>query len=684
MVFANALPNPNDPPAYSGPGCVEAMKHAGLNVRLYQGDDTNVYCLIGATEKRLEAEACRISYDLPLDRHQAIEYGRSKNILLAVKSIEQDDEYSHELTLDLWDNIYGRYNPDCREIYHRYSSSSAVHHNSVFSDIDRIKLTISIIEADTKLGGSSISTSKMISNPNSHLIAFFPLHNHEKKEALFKGWADHSKLLKQPLDDIRDYYGESVAFYFGFLQSYNKWLLPFTILGILFFILQCVYGIASCPGFWVFAICVCIWAVGFLENWKRNEAYMRVRWGTTNFETKEQTRPEYEGNWIRSPVTGKLQEEFPWIEQLWRKILSQTVIMSMICIVIGLVVAIIFLRAVLVESTSSSVGTSITSAINAIQIMIFNVIYSKIALKLNSYENHRTDTEYYDHLIAKMFLFKFVNSYSSLFWYAYYRYYYESDADLQCTTADACMEDLAYAILIIFGIQLFVNNFTEIGIPFIKKHILKKDEEHVDETLTAAEQEFQMEKYESTLEDFDELVVQFGYVTLFAVAFPLTFLLAFINNAVETAVDSGKLLVMTRRPEPRGAGDIGTWQSILSIIASVSVITNVSVAVIYSDDIDGWVDSSNLSKLWIFLVTEHVLFLAQYAVGYAVPDVPGSVQSHIEREKYITSVLIDGALEEPDIDPSSAKAEFDAATYDYFALGDIPDSRSITKDIHIQ
>ena len=38
-----------------------------------------------------------------------------------------------------------------------------------------------------------------------------------------------------------------------------------------------------------------------------------------------------------------------------------------------------------------------------------------------------------------------------------------------------------------------------------------------------------------------EMVIQFGYCTLFVAAFPLAPLMAFVNNAIEIRVDAWKL-----------------------------------------------------------------------------------------------------------------------------------------------
>jgi threonine/homoserine/homoserine lactone efflux protein len=61
----------------------------------------------------------------------------------------------------------------------------------------------------------------------------------------------------------------------------------------------------------------------------------------------------------------------------------------------------------------------IASLLNVSQIMLFNLIYQGIAVKLTDQENHRTDTEYENALILKVFVSQFINSYASLFFLAF-------------------------------------------------------------------------------------------------------------------------------------------------------------------------------------------------------------------------------------------------------------------------
>ena len=57
--------------------------------------------------------------------------------------------------------------------------------------------------------------------------------------------------------------------------------------------------------------------------------------------------------------------------------------------------------------------------------------------------------------------------------------------------------------------------------------------------------------------EYFEMVMQFGYVTMFVAAFPLAPLFALFNNIVELRIDALKFVKETRRVLPERAADIG-------------------------------------------------------------------------------------------------------------------------------
>jgi hypothetical protein len=65
---------------------------------------------------------------------------------------------------------------------------------------------------------------------------------------------------------------------------------------------------------------------------------------------------------------------------------------------------------ILFNYTGYAWGPTLASVVNAGSIMILNYLYGILAVKMNDFENHRTETAYQNALIWKTFLFQFVNS----------------------------------------------------------------------------------------------------------------------------------------------------------------------------------------------------------------------------------------------------------------------------------
>jgi len=98
--------------------------------------------------------------------------------------------------------------------------------------------------------------------------------------------------------------------------------------------------------------------------------------------------------------------------------LSFSIIWVLILLAVGAVAGIYYMRFSLQPSIGAAAST-VASAVNTAQITIFNYIYVLLAVALTDMENHRTDTDYQDSMIAKLFLFQFVNSVRMLFEYTY-------------------------------------------------------------------------------------------------------------------------------------------------------------------------------------------------------------------------------------------------------------------------
>ena len=73
-------------------------------------------------------------------------------------------------------------------------------------------------------------------------------------------------------------------------------------------------------------------------------------------------------------------------------------------------------------------------------------------------------------------------------------------------------------------------------------------------------------KTESVMENYMELVIQFGYVILFGQIFPLGAFFSYFSNEIQikSQVDNMKYM---RRPKPEVADDIGNWMGAIEILS---------------------------------------------------------------------------------------------------------------------
>ena len=63
----------------------------------------------------------------------------------------------------------------------------------------------------------------------------------------------------------------------------------------------------------------------------------------------------------------------------------------------------------------------------------------------------------------------------------------------------------------------------------------------------------------SSINDYSEQAIEFGYLALFACAFPLAATMTYVADIVEIRFDLWKMLNLQQRPYPTGAQDISIW-----------------------------------------------------------------------------------------------------------------------------
>jgi anoctamin-10/anoctamin-7 len=215
---------------------------------------------------------------------------------------------------------------------------------------------------------------------------------------------------------------------------------------------------------------------------------------------------------------------------------------------------------------------------------------------MTDFENHRTDTKYEDAIILKLFVFGFFNSYCPSIYIAFLKTLLGDECNY-----NSCMGELGQSLMIIFVSRLLTGLVMKILIPQTREwwhrwfedrrlkaseaaHASGRGGEEEDEVMTSTEDQFNCKAYTDVFDDYNELSVQFGYICLFAPAFPLSPLLAFVSNFCEIRADGYKLLKQMRRPWPHGAEDVGTWYYIFQTLTVLSVFSNAGI-IFYTMDL---------------------------------------------------------------------------------------------------
>ncbi|NWT57596.1 ANO6 protein, partial [Erythrocercus mccallii] len=370
----------------------------------------------------------------------------------------------------------------------------------------------------------------------------------------------------------------------------------------------------------VFAVFMGIWVTFFLEFWKRRQAELEYEWDTVEFlEQEEQVRPEYEARCthvVMNEITQQ-EEHVPYTAcgKCVRMTFCTSAIFFWILLIIASVVGIIVYRlsVFLVFSAKLSqhitgteairkyltpqTATSVTaSLISFVVIMILNIIYEKVAILITDFELPRTQTDYENSLTTKMFLFQFVNYYSSCFYIAFFKgkfvghpgspvYWLGKYRNEECDPG-GCLLELTTQLAIIVGGKAIWNNIQEVLLPLVKNLIGRYSAAARSEKVVARwEHDYHLQPIGKLglFYEYLEMVIQFGFVTLFVASFPLAPLLALINNMLEIRLDAWKLTTQFRRMVPQKAQDIGAWQPILQGIAILAVVTNAMIIAFTSD-----------------------------------------------------------------------------------------------------
>lgn len=483
------------------------------------------------------------------------------------------------------------------------------------------------------------------------VVDMLPLHDKKQLTALKKDWYSHKRLWGQPLDSIQAYFGGSIAFYFSYLDFYTCALIPLAVLGTALALMPHetgktatlnaetgVEGVAENPeeeelaspgGLIVMATTCMLWSTLMLELWKRRSSSLAYSWGTYHLaERFAEPRPSFRGELGVNPVTGRLEPLFPaWQRQLRVGLVSVPAVGIFLGMVVLGMAGFYWAEARAQDwhaASQSYVSAALLYVPSVAHIVYTNVLgtaYGKLALTLTEWENHREESAFQNHHTTKVLVFTFFNYFAVLFHIAFVK-------------QDLSLLRKRLASLLI--VTQLVNQATEVVVPFAIDRLFNapvRDEQEDDPEPDAIMAQSNLPSFPGLFSEYIELLVQFGYLSLFSCVYPLTPLLLLLNNVTELRSDAYKICKLFRKPFTPPTSNMGVWQAAFEVLGFMSVMSNCWL-LIMSPRLQEFSQEAGLNftqLLVLAVIVEHVLILVKLVLAFLIPDEPAWLR--VQREK---------------------------------------------------
>ena len=408
--------------------------------------------------------------------------------------LEEVAEKMH-VRLKLRTGGYKRFKISQRELFQPNS-----YNGSIFRSSDRQRVIDFILRSKIRDGGAELDANTSLGHS---IVQRFPLHMTARLSDLKNSWIYFWKierageiaepwspfstpltvtcrrffhsctyfyngLLSQPLDQVAEYYGESVAFYFAWVAYFTRWMITPSLLGLVVFAVQVSTGQLDhwiCIPYGVFIV---LWASLMLVFWRQKQSALAYRWGVLGFEMEETERPQFQGKSVIDPNTKEVRKVFPPQKRVFKYLVAVPAMLVLTMGMLTVMMIVLYSQANLAKAYENGEEMSYVpsphllfgggkhygqsnSTINNdgedpldtkltvktmfdtdlwMALMYFPAIYGlfvaiasefvdKVAYYLTNFENHRKESTYWNRLILKVFCFRFVAVFTPVYYYAF-------------------------------------------------------------------------------------------------------------------------------------------------------------------------------------------------------------------------------------------------------------------------
>ncbi|OJJ88700.1 anoctamin family protein [Aspergillus glaucus CBS 516.65] len=479
-----------------------------------------------------------------------------------------------------------------------------------------------------------------------NVASAFPLHNQPANGELLRKWSRTTTLTAEDLDAIRALFGEKVAFYFAFIHCYSCFLVFPAAWGVFCWYYFGPYSIT-------FAVVNCLWCIVFVEFWKIRELDLSMRWNVKDVGTLKVNRKQYVWDKeVTDPITGQVNKVFSSRKQFLRQLLLIP-FASSAAVALGSLIVITFAMEVFISDVYHG---SLKMYLEFLPTVLFSLtlpaitnLLTHIASQLTEYENYRTQDQYDLAQTQKTFVMNFITDFLPTILTAFvyvpfgpkivpYLDVLRMTGLKQGVGAEISVDTsrLQQEVISLSMTAQVVNFGEEIVLPFVKRMALQKWREYklkrskmnrhrshstmtdmllIDPSdeqalLNRIRNESEADEY-NVHDDILEMCIQFGYLALFGVAWPLVPLGFLLNNWLELRGDFFKLSLECQRPPPIRADSIGPSLQGLEFLTWLGTLSTAAIVYLYRNGMQN-VRFSYL--LLTILIAEQTYLAAHFAV----------------------------------------------------------------------
>ncbi|EGR30499.1 hypothetical protein IMG5_130500 [Ichthyophthirius multifiliis] len=282
-----------------------------------------------------------------------------------------------------------------------------------------------------------------------------------------------------------------------------------------------------------FGVYKIVWGSRVLYLWRREEnifasifGQMEQKKDSSDKKVDDEERPGFDGVYTRSLINDNLNSvQYPKIKRIIKMFFTFTACFLILGLYFAAIIGLFFLQ----------------------DIQIIQLIFQN-GLKDFNYNFEEYETNY----IIKKFMFSFISLTGPIFLISFLN----QQIGLQCSFSGNCFKHAQYY----FDEELNQNPYSRIN-QYIEYESLK-------EPYSVSADIY------GTVNEYQEICIQFSLLSIFGIVFPIGFIIAFIWNVMELQTDKSKLMKYKQRPIPLKEFSLGSWMNVLELCSYLSIMSN--------------------------------------------------------------------------------------------------------------